>query len=300
MERTRFYINGYAYNLGEILSFEVTKHDFDYLYNIESSTFEGEHVIVSLESTKADLKETILVKSISTKPLQNETYMFKDTMFKLTNIRKGDPTILIPNFNFKEQNNEEERVMHARQQEWERLQIETDAVKRIRETLHGHDVSSVMTKVGVYNYKTSYNLDNNIDASIEYNTEYLSTSFGVSKYRKIDTKYHDLLKTWNAYESFQFFVRHLQQEVLEPYGLVLQAAYGLDDKILNIRIGRKHEQGFKFINVKYTDRNNTNIYVCEPRSDTERMLIDKVLKDLNDVVNLKLELTIEQALERFK
>lgn len=301
MERTRFYVNGYRYNLGEILSFEISKHDFDMLYSIQSRSFEGENIIASLESGKANLEDMILVKSITTKPLENETYMFKDTAFKLKAIYKNDPAELIPDFNMKVKPLDPEvKEIHNRQQEWERLKLDNDAVKRIREKLNGTNRPAILTPTGMYSFKLLYNLDSVTEATLDCPDVYCSVSFGFSKHREIDMKYHDLLKAWCNYERFQYAVRFLQERELDQFGLVLEASYGLDDKILEVRIGRKHEIGFKFIKINYTDSNNTNVYVCEPKSSTERMIMDRVLNQLKEFIDPKFEITVEQALEKFK
>lgn len=99
MEQPKFYVNGYRYNLGEILSYEISKQDFDKLYDAQLQSANDENIIVSLEANKVDLEEMLLVKSITTKPLENETYMFTDSAFSLKAIYKKDPAEFIPDFN---------------------------------------------------------------------------------------------------------------------------------------------------------------------------------------------------------
>lgn len=99
MTQTRFYVNGYRYNLGELLSYEISKQDFDKLYGAQLESSDDENIIVSLEANKVDLEEMLLVKAITTKPLENEEYMFTDGMMSLKGIYKKDPAEFIPDFN---------------------------------------------------------------------------------------------------------------------------------------------------------------------------------------------------------
>nr|DAF06443.1 MAG TPA: hypothetical protein [Caudoviricetes sp.] len=197
MEQTRFYVNGYRYNLGEILSYEINKHDFDILYNaqLQLGMQSDENIVAFLEADKVNLEEMILVKSITTKPLENETHMFKDTMFSLKNLYRNDPVRLIPDFNMKVKDiDSEAKEIHSWQQEWERLKLDTDAVKRIRDRLNGTNMPVTRTPTGMYSFKLVYNLDSVVDATLDCPDVYCSVSFGFSKHREIDMKYHDLLK----------------------------------------------------------------------------------------------------------
>ena len=99
MTQTRFYVNGYRYNLGELLSYEISKQDFDKIYNVQLESPNDENIIVSLEANKVDLEETLLVKAITTIPLEDEEYMFTDGMMSLKGIYKKDPAEFIPDFN---------------------------------------------------------------------------------------------------------------------------------------------------------------------------------------------------------
>lgn len=100
MKQTRFYVNGYLYNLGELLSYEISKQDFDKIYNAQLESLDDENIIVSLEANKVDLEEMLLVTSITTTPLEDEEYMFTDGMMSLKAIyKKKDPAEVIPDFN---------------------------------------------------------------------------------------------------------------------------------------------------------------------------------------------------------
>lgn len=89
MKQTRFYVNGYLYNLGELLSYEISKQDFDKIYNAQLESPDDENIIVSLEANKVDLEEMLLVTSITITPLEDEEYMFKT--YDLSTV--GDYTI---------------------------------------------------------------------------------------------------------------------------------------------------------------------------------------------------------------
>ena len=71
MTQTRFYVNGYIYNLGELLSYEISKQDFDKIYNTQLELPDG---MMSLKAIykKKDPTEVIpdfnaLVKHLTNK-----------------------------------------------------------------------------------------------------------------------------------------------------------------------------------------------------------------------------------------
>lgn len=168
---------------------------------------------------------------------------------------------------------------------WDRTAISTDAIALIRNLVNG----PYMCTAYHYGKGVVYKLDTACDMSIsptqvwDYTVKF-KTCFELNSKRNhlsISTLLN-LLEAWAIHEDFQWLVRK-EEEKLEQHNLTLEAVYGLTDKLLHIRIGRRDKYGFEFVSVTdiFTPMGvNVDAIVAIPKGRDEEEAIENAVKSL--------------------
>lgn len=168
---------------------------------------------------------------------------------------------------------------------WERASISTDAIALIRNIVNG----PYMCATYQYGKGVIYKLDAACDISIspiqawDYTVKF-KTYFELNSKRKhlSITTLLNLLEAWAVHEDFQWLVRK-EREKLEQHNLTIEAVYGLTDKLLHIRIGRRDRYGFEFASVTdvFTPMGvNVDIIAATPTGRDEDEAIENAVKSL--------------------
>lgn len=168
---------------------------------------------------------------------------------------------------------------------WEKASIFTDAIALIRELVNGPYMCATYERgKGVV-----YKLDSACDISIspiqtwDYTVKF-KTYFEFNSKRKhleISTLLN-LLEAWAVHEDFQWLVKK-EGEKLEKHNLAIEAVYGLTDKLLHIRIGRRDRYGFEFVPVTdvFTPMGvNVDILAAIPKDRDEDEAIENAVESL--------------------
>ena len=168
---------------------------------------------------------------------------------------------------------------------WEKASISTDAIALIRNLVNGpYMCATYQQGKGVI-----YKLDAACDISIspiqawDYTVKF-KTYFEFNSKRKhlsISTLL-TLLEAWAVHEDFQWLVRK-EGEKLEKHNLTIEAVYGLTDKLLHIRIGRRDMYGFEFVPATdvFTPMGvNVDILAAIPKDRDEDEAIENAVETL--------------------
>lgn len=168
---------------------------------------------------------------------------------------------------------------------WEKASIFTDAIALIRELVNGPYMCATYERgKGVV-----YKLDTACDISIspiqawDYTVKF-KTYFELNSKRKhlsISTLLN-LLEAWAVHEDFQWLVKK-EGEKLEKHNLAIEAVYGLTDKLLHIRIGRRDRYGFEFVQATdvFTPMGvNIDILAAIPKDRDEDEAIENAVESL--------------------
>nr|DAN42992.1 MAG TPA: hypothetical protein [Caudoviricetes sp.] len=168
---------------------------------------------------------------------------------------------------------------------WEKASISTDAIALIRNIVNGpYMCATYQQGKGVI-----YKLDAACDISIspiqawDYTVKF-KTYFELNSKRKhlSITTLLNLLEAWAIHEDFQWLVKK-EGEKLEQHNLTIEAVYGLTDKLLHIRIGRRDRYGFEFASVTdvFTPMGvNVDIIAATPTGRDEDEAIENAVKSL--------------------
>lgn len=168
---------------------------------------------------------------------------------------------------------------------WEKASIFTDAIALIRELVNGPYMCATYERgKGVV-----YKLDSACDISIspiqawDYTVKF-KTYFELNSKRKhlsISTLLN-LLEAWAVHEDFQWLVKK-EGEKLDKHNLTIEAVYGLTDKLLHIRIGRRDRYGFEFVQATdvFTPMGvNVDILAAIPKDRDEDEAIENAVESL--------------------
>lgn len=168
---------------------------------------------------------------------------------------------------------------------WEKATISTDAIALIRNVVNGpYMCATYQQGKGVI-----YKLDAACDISIspiqawDYTVKF-KTYFELNSKRKhlSITTLLNLLEAWAVHEDFQWLVRK-EREKLEQHNLTIEAVYGLTDKFLHIRIGRRDRYSFEFASATdvFTPMGvNVDILAAIPKDRDEDEVIENAVKSL--------------------
>lgn len=290
--QTTLYINYKFQNEGAIYSYKVNiTSDLDFLTELLTLNNDDDRTDIIIKAIDSHGNKWLAVfVSLTSEPMEEgwdslgADIRYND--FTLLDAFIADPAEHIGDWNeLIERQAEKDKTADENHIVWERTSIFTDAIALIRNLVNG----PYMCATYQYGKGAVYKLDTACDISIsptkiwDYTVKF-KTCFELNSKRKhlsIGTLLN-LLEAWAVHEDFQWLVRK-EEEKLEQYNLTIKAVYGLTDKLLHIRIGRRDRYGFEFVSVTdiFTPMGvNVDVIAAVPKGRDEEEAIENAVKSL--------------------
>ena len=290
--QTTLYVNYKFQNEGAIYSYKLDiASDLDFLtklLKLNNSDNESDIVIKIINSHGDECHAAF--DSLTSEPAEEEwddlgaDIRYED--FKLLDSFIANPAEYIKDWNeLIKRQAAKDKTADENHIAWEKASISTDAIALIRNLVNGPYMCATYERgKGVV-----YKLDPACDISIspiqawDYTVKF-KTYFEFNSKRKhlsISTLL-TLLEAWAVHEDFQWLVKK-EGEKLEKYNLAIEAVYGLTDKLLHIRIGRRDRYGFEFVQATdvFTPMGvNVDILAAIPKDRDEDEAIENAVESL--------------------
>lgn len=290
--QTTLYINYKFQNEGAIYSYKLDiTSDLDFLTKLLRLDNDDDRTAIIIKTINSHRNMCFAAfDSLTSEPKEegwddlgaDERY----NNFTLLDAFIADPAVHIGDWNeLIERQAAKDKTADENHMTWEKASISTDAIALIRNIVNGpYMCATYQQGKGVI-----YKLDAACDISIspiqawDYTVKF-KTYFELNSKRKhlSITTLLNLLEAWAVHEDFQWLVRK-EREKLEQHNLTIEAVYGLTDKLLHIRIGRRDRYGFEFASVTdvFTPMGvNVDIIAATPTGRDEDEAIENAVKSL--------------------
>ena len=276
MKNVEFYLNGRNVEGGKILSYSITNEMAFKVVELVNRVGESQDVIAKIKYDAGEDGERIyhvLVDSVTTDPIED-----------LSEVEEEDEVLEIFTGNReeidgwlslveKEQKAAERRA--ANERAWDAINTNIDPIDAIRAYFGSYDMTSDNGYRG-NKYLKIYNLNRVGETELAVEGENVITvlKLGKEDLNRID-KVNEVLKAWNNYEEFAYYVRDLDER-FRANGYTFEATYGIASNNLVIKIGDVEygtEFGFQTINGIYGGI-PTTIHYCS------RVIMDGILEGI--------------------
>lgn len=232
MQSTEFYLNGYAEEGGDILSFSITNKIA--IEAIELQKDLGDKDLIARIQTE-DTKWFILVDSITTSPIEDlSTIEEEDTVAEILVGNKED---YLPNWYNKvnaAQKAAERKAANAAA--WDAINVDHYPIDVIRKYFDSYNITGSMGYS--YNKKPFKTFDISVvpDMEIAVKGELIDTKFGINAgHLKDGEKIYKILKAWNNYENLMAKIVEMNDNAIKE-GFEIEATYGVASNELVIKI----------------------------------------------------------------
>jgi hypothetical protein len=290
--QTTLYINYKFQNEGAIYSYKLDiASDLEFLTKLLTLDNDNDRMNIVIKMINSRGNKCLAVFDSLTSDPKEEGWdnlgdVASDNDLTLLDAFIGDPAEHIGDWNeLIEHQAAKDKTADENHIAWEKASISTDAIALIRNLVNGPYMCATYERgKGVV-----YKLDTACDISIspiqawDYTVKF-KTYFELNSKRKhlsISTLLN-LLEAWAVHEDFQWLVKK-EGEKLEKHNLAIEAVYGLRDKLLHIRIGRRDRYGFEFVPVTdvFTPMGvNVDILVAIPKDRDEEEAIENAVESL--------------------
>ena len=237
MTKVSFYLNGRNVEGGNTLSYELTNKMALEVIELVNIVGEDQDVIAKIKYDAGEDGERIyhvLVDSVTIDPIED-----------LSEVEEEDEVLEIFTGNREEIEGwyslvEKERVAAERraavEAAWDAIDTNIDPIDAIRAYFDSYDMTADSGYRGSKYFKI-YNLNRKGDAELVVTGENVDTIFRL-KSEDFDNieKVYEVLKAWNAYENFAYYVRELDER-FQANGNTFEATYGVKDNTLIIKVG---------------------------------------------------------------
>lgn len=237
MTKVSFYLNGRNVEGGNTLSYELTNKMALEVIELVNIVGEDQDVIAKIKYDAGEDGERIyhvLVDSVTTDPIEDLSEVEEeDTVVEIFTGNRFD----IEGWNSlveKEREAAEKRA--ATEAAWDSVNTNIDPIDAIRAYFDSYDMTADNGYRGSKYFKI-YNLNRIGDAELVVTGENVDTIFRL-KSKDFDNieKVYEVLKAWNAYENFAYYVRELDER-FQANGNTFEATYGVKDNTLIIKVG---------------------------------------------------------------
>nr|DAM88249.1 MAG TPA: hypothetical protein [Caudoviricetes sp.] len=290
--QTTLYVNYKFQNEGDIYSYKLDiASDLDFLtklLRLDNNRNESD-IVIKATNSHGDECHAVF-DSLTSEPVEEGWDSLGANIryhnFKSLDAFIADPAEYIRGWNeLIERQAEKDKTADENHMAWDRASISTDAIALIRNLVNG----PYMCATYQYGKGVVYKLDAACDISIsptqiwDYAVKF-KTCFEFNSKRKhlsVST-FLNLLEAWAVHEDFQWLVKK-EGEKLEEHNLTIEAVYGMTDKLLHIRIGRRDRYGFEFVPVTdvFTPMGvNVDIIAAIPKDRYEEEAIENAVKSL--------------------
>ena len=276
MTKVSFYLNGRNVEGGNTLSYELTNKMALEVIELVNIVGEDQDVIAKIKYDAGEDGERIyhvLVDSVTTDPIEDLSEVEEeDTVVEIFTGNRFD----IEGWNSlveKEREAAEKRA--ATGAAWDSVNTNIDPIDAIRAYFDSYDMTSDNGYRG-NKYLKIYNLNRVGETELAVEGENVVTvlKLGKKDLNRID-KVNEVLKAWNNYEEFAYYVRELDER-FRANGHTFEATYGIASNNLVIKIGDVDygtELGFQTINGIYGGV-PTTIHYCS------RVIMDGILEGI--------------------
>lgn len=276
MTKVSFYLNGRNVEGGNTLSYELTNKMALEVIELVNIVGEDQDVIAKIKYDAGEDGERIyhvLVDSVTTDPIEDLSEVEEeDTVVEIFTGNRFD----IEGWNSlveKEREAAEKRA--ATEAAWDSVNTNIDPIDAIRAYFDSYDMTSDNGYRG-NKYLKIYNLNRVGETELAVEGENVVTVFKLGKkdLNRID-KVNEVLKAWNNYEEFAYYVIELDER-FRANGHTFEATYGIASNNLVIKIGDVDygtEFGFQTINGTYGGI-PTTIHYCS------RVIMDGILEGI--------------------
>lgn len=276
MTKVSFYLNGRNVEGGNTLSYELTNKMALEVIELVNIVGEDQDVIAKIKYDSGENGERIyhvLVDSVTIDPIED-----------LSEAEEEDEVLEIFTGNREEIEGwyslvEKERVAAERraavEAAWDAIDTNIDPIDAIRAYFDSYDMTADNGYRGSKYFKI-YNLNRIGETELAVEGENVITALKLGKedLNCID-KVNEVLKAWNNYEEFAYYVRELDER-FRANGHTFEATYGIASNNLVIKIGDVDygaEFGFQTVNGIYCGIPAT-IHYCS------RVIMDGILEGI--------------------
>lgn len=237
MKNVEFYLNGRNVEGGKTLSYNITNEMAFKVIELVNRVGESQDVIAKIKYDAGEDGERIyhvLVDSVTTDPIEDLSEVEEeDTVIEIFTGDRNE----IPDWKSlteREQKAAERRA--ANERAWYAIDTNIDPIDAIRAYFGSYDMTADNGYRGSKYFKI-YNLNRIGDAELVVTGENVDTIFRL-KSEDFDNieKVYEVLKAWNAYENFAYYVRELDER-FQANGNTFEATYGVKDNTLIIKVG---------------------------------------------------------------
>lgn len=232
MQTTQFYINGYIVNEGGMLSFSITNRMALEAIELEKN-LDGKDMLAKIQTE--DHVWYIAVDSVTTNPIEDLSITEEED--EVIEIFVGDKLEFLPGWNsLVEANKEKQERLNERRNAWDKIEIENDPIKYIRNYFCSHDM---VTTHGYYaggKMFKRHDLSMAGDYRMSFAGKNVDVEFGID--RKIDKyidKLYDVLESWAAYEDFVYTLDNKNERLFQN-GVRIDASYGIIDNVVRGKV----------------------------------------------------------------
>lgn len=276
MKNVEFYLNGRNVEGGKILSYSITNEMAFKVVELVNRIGESQDIIAKIKYDAGEDGERIyhvLVDSVTTDPIEDLSEVEEED--EVLEIFTGDREEIDGWNSLVKKGREVAERRAANERAWDAINTDIDPIDAIRAYFGSYDMTSDNGYRG-NKYLKIYNLNRVGETELAVEGENVITvlKLGKKDLNRID-KVNEVLKAWNNYEEFAYYVRDLDER-FRANGHTFEATYGIASNNLVIKIGDVEygtEFGFQTVNEIYCGI-PTTIHYCS------RVIMDGILEDI--------------------
>lgn len=276
MTKVSFYLNGRNVEGGNTLSYELTNKMALEVIELVNIVGEDQDVIAKIKYDAGEDGERIyhvLVDSVTTDPIEDLSEVEEED--EVLEIFTGNRFDIEGWSSLVEKEREAAEKRAATEAAWDSVNTNIDPIDAIRAYFGSYDMTSDNGYRG-NKYLKIYNLNRVGETELAVEGENVITvlKLGKKDLNRID-KVNEVLKAWNNYEEFAYYVRDLDER-FRANGHTFEATYGIASNNLVIKIGDVEygtEFGFQTVNGVYGGI-PTTIHYCS------RVIMDGILEGI--------------------
>lgn len=276
MTKVSFYLNGRNVEGGNTLSYELTNKMALEVIELVNIVGEDQDVIAKIKYDSGENGERIyhvLVDSVTTDPIEDLSEVEEED--EVLEIFTGNREEIEGWNSLVEKEQEVAERRAANERAWDAINTNIDPIDAIRAYFGSYDMTSDNGYRG-NKYLKIYNLNRVGETELAIEGENVITvlKLGKEDLNRID-KVNEVLKAWNNYEEFAYYVRELDER-FRANGHTFEATYGIASNNLVIKIGDVDygaEFGFQTVNGIYGGI-PTTIHYCS------RVIMDGILEGI--------------------
>lgn len=237
MTKVSFYLNGRNVEGGNTLSYELTNKMALEVIELVNIVGEDQDVIAKIKYDAGEDGERIyhvLVDSVTIDPIEDLSEVEEED--EVLEIFTGNREEIDGWNSLVEKEKEVAERRAANERAWDAIDTNIDPIDAIRAYFGSYDMTADNGYRGSKYFKI-YNLNRigETELTVEGENVITALKLGEEDLNHID-KVYEVLKAWNNYEEFAYYVRDLDER-FRANGNTFEATYGIKDNTLIIKVG---------------------------------------------------------------